>query len=333
MIISHKDVGFFLEEFMNRFFIRIFVSAALLLALILPARQNAAAQATVEPGPSFSTLDVDIWPEYDQPSVLVIYHFTLKEDVSLPLTLSINIPTAAGKPYSVAYTDPADGNLYNMVYSYKTNGSRATVSFTTTVREIQLEYYDPNLLVEGTNHQFEFTWPGDYTVQALSFHVQQPVSATEMKITPSLGTAKTSSDGLSVFYGLVGSYQQGQSFKLSLNYQKANSDLTITNLTVQPSAPLNEDSAGRETIGKQLPVIIGAFVILLICFAGWWIWLTRHDHGKKEIHKRRARKAEIHEGPSSTPVEEDEATHCPQCGQRVKPNDVFCRSCGTRIKD
>ena len=53
-----------------------------------------------------STLSVDIWPEYDQPAVLMIYHITLASDTALPASLTVRVPSGV-EINAVAVGDPA----------------------------------------------------------------------------------------------------------------------------------------------------------------------------------------------------------------------------------
>ena len=93
--------------------------------LIAPLASPAKAQSVVE----FDLLQVDIWPEYDRPEVLVIYRMSLADTVSLPAQISLHIPAAAGQPYNVANQD-VDGMLYNLEYSLTPEGDWVRVTFT-----------------------------------------------------------------------------------------------------------------------------------------------------------------------------------------------------------
>ena len=47
-------------------------------------------------------LQVDLWPEYDRPEMLVILRASLAADVSLPVDVTFRIPAAVGDPNAVA---------------------------------------------------------------------------------------------------------------------------------------------------------------------------------------------------------------------------------------
>ena len=58
----------------------------------------------------FSSVEVDLWPEFDRPTMLVIYHITLPAQAKLPAPMSLRIPASVGTPNAVAAKQP-DGAL------------------------------------------------------------------------------------------------------------------------------------------------------------------------------------------------------------------------------
>jgi len=127
-------------------------------------------------------MQIALWPEYDRPSVLVIYRIVLADQVSLPTRLSLRIPASAGEPNAVAEIDVAAGGLVNVAYARQVSGDWATLDFTVRSPEIQVEYYDPALDRQDVSRHFEYLWPGDYTIQALSIEIQQPLGASNLRI-------------------------------------------------------------------------------------------------------------------------------------------------------
>ena len=128
-----------------------------LMALMIPAA--ALAQDDIR----LSYLQVDLWPEYDRPEMLVIYRAQLAGDITLPVDVTFRIPAAVGAPNAVAVRQP-DGNLLNAMYEQREEGVWSYLTVTATAPEIQLEYYDPQIEVNGADKQFEFAWLGDFDV-------------------------------------------------------------------------------------------------------------------------------------------------------------------------
>ena len=81
---------------------RLLVFCILLLILALPTPARVAAAPLLQEAVSIQTLQIEVWPEYDRPAALVIYHITLASSVKLPAELSVRIPASTGGPSAVA---------------------------------------------------------------------------------------------------------------------------------------------------------------------------------------------------------------------------------------
>jgi hypothetical protein len=281
---------------------------------------------------TLASLEIDLWPEYDRPDMLVIYRLTLDDSVKLPAQLTLRIPAAVGAPYNVAYEDTADGMLYNLNYSTQMDGDWLRVGFTTPSPTLQVEYYDPGLKKEGTVRTFEYLWPGDYAVKDLTVVVQQPPTATAWTLTPSMGSGVKGNDGLTYYYYRVGELKAGTSFVLRLRYEKANDDLSAPMQSVQPAAPI--ETAGSEQNGPWYTqvwvLVIAAGAVLILTGLLWWFALTRAP-AQKRTDKRPRHPSRARTSPSGD-VSPLRGLYCPACGHRVQPEDRFCRTCGTRLQ-
>jgi hypothetical protein len=296
---------------------------ALVLFLLLPGKVEA--QSAVK----MAAVEVDLWPEFDRPTMLVIYRITLSSEVQLPAEITLRLPSGAGAPNAVAVKQP-DGSLVNLPFNQQDVGSGwSSVAFSATAPELQIEYYDPGLVKNGAARHFEFRWPGDYAVDALTIEVQQPVGASNMKISPSLGAGEAAANGLVYFTQQVGVLTQGQTFGLTLDYDKSSDDLSAGSMPVSPGGALDDSTAGRVTMATVLPWVMGAFGLLLIVGGGFWYWQSGHKtSAAKNVRRFRSRspaKKEAGEG-------QDENIYCHQCGKRAAPGDRFCRVCGTQLR-
>lgn len=277
---------------------------------------------------TLSELQIDLWPEFDRPTMLVIYRGTLSPNASLPANLTFRIPAAAGEPNAVALRQ-VDGNLFSVDYDRQMSGEWSLISFTATMPQFQLEYYDPGLVKEDDQRHYEYRWPGDYAIDQLSVLVQQPAGATNMRISPNMGSGFTGENGLVYYSTDIGSISQGDTFTISLDYQKGDDALTSDNLQVEPSAPINPNTPGRIDLTTALPWALGILGLLLIAGGGWWYWQS----GKEEVTESKQRRRRTAVRPSQQPTQaNDKAIYCHQCGKRAEPSDRFCRACGTRLR-
>lgn len=294
----------------------------LILMLLLPGIVRAQSPLTL------ATIEVDLWPEYDRPSMLVIYHLFLSPGTQLPATLTLRIPSKAGDPYNVAVRE-ADGQLYNASFTRTVSGDWSMVTVTATALELQFEYYDPDLVKNGAQRSFSYEWQGDYAVSGMTIQVQQPVGASQMETTPSLGNGFSGEGGLTYYNAMVGAVPAGTKFQLSLSYQKSNDDLSAPSLEVQPSTPITSKTPGR-TPG---PTVIMAWLlaglgVLLLAGGGIWYWRAGRPNPNNKARRRHAARSE----KLAESEDADDAIYCHQCGHRAGPGDVFCRACGTRLR-
>ncbi|HEX9090853.1 MAG TPA: zinc ribbon domain-containing protein [Anaerolineales bacterium] len=295
----------------------------LLLLMLLPTMVRAQEPITI------SSLQVQIWPEYDNPSVLVIYQMTLSSGISLPASLSIHIPLAAGEPYAVAARQ-VDGSLYTIDYTRQVAGDWAAINFSTSASEIQLEFYDPSIQKDGQGRHYEYIWPGDYAVSQFVMQVQQPFDATDMRISPSLGAGASGSDELTYYTQNIGAIPAGQKINLTIDYQKPSDTLSVESLPIQPSSNIPLSSAPDLNVSTWLPWILGILGAGLIIGGIIWFWQTGRQRPITQARRRRSR-AGVSEAQVSTDQDEN-AVYCSQCGKRALPGDQFCRYCGTRIR-
>lgn len=303
---------------MNRLFFLLVVVILLTIGASIAGAQE---------GRSLATVEVDLWPEFDKPSMLVIHSITLPPETSFPEEMEFLIPTAAGVPNAVAGLQP-DGILIDLNYEQIPGEDYSRILFTAPTPIVQIEYYDPNLIKEGTTRRYEYSWPGDYAVDRFKIEVQQPADAENMRISPSLGSGVEYSDGLVYYASDIGSLSLGQSFTISLEYQKESDELTAPSMPVEASGPIGEPPTGELELRQLLPAILGGLGVLLIAGGGFWYWHSGREKPESAPQPRRRKKA------SSTEATSLEAEHiyCHQCGKRASNSDRFCRACGTQLR-
>jgi len=295
----------------------------ILLAAILLSPTLAGAQGDL----SLAAVEVDLWPEFDKPSMLVIYSLTLPPGTSLPVEMEFLIPAGAGVPNAVAAMQP-DGVLIDLKYEQTPGEDFSRLKFTALTPQIQIEYYDPSLEKDNDTRHYEYRWPGTYQVGRFRIEIQQPPSATSMRFSPSLESSSVYSDGLTYYSSDVGQLPLGQTFAINLEYQKENDDLTAPNMPVAPSAPIGETPGAETTAREFLPWLIGVLGVLLIAGGAVWYWQSGRRTSSSTPVLRRRRKS------TQAGISLDEAEHiyCHQCGNRASRGDHYCRFCGSQLR-
>ena len=294
------------------------VIALLLTLLMLPSGVGAQGETKLD------SINIDLWSEYDQPSMLVIYEFTVSQDTPLPAEISLRFPQDSNL-FAVAVA--SDGRWIN-----KTPTSLAERENWQMIK-IQVESHDPHrieyyqpLTMAGNKREFRFHWFGDYYVKTFTVNTLLPADSTGVATSPALESTATAPDG-SFISGTLSKndLKTMNSFKFELEYQRASTSLIKPNQSdsqVQPAAPVNEDTSGRVSI-TNLPWIIGGFGVALIGIALFSYWRSTQSV-ESQPRQRRRHKAEV--------APEADQAYCHECGARSHGGDRFCRTCGSRLR-
>ena len=293
---------------------KLMVLLTMLIALIVPVSVRAQGKLHL------SLVSVDIWPEYDRPAVLTIYHITLAPDVSLPASLSLRIPSSA-EINAVAVVD-ATGNLVIAPYDSTIQGSWSVLSITTTSPQVQVEYYTA-LVKDGITRHIVFNWAGDYAVEKLEVNFLQPLGAQNPTISLPPVDTSPAQNGLTNYRVEAVDLAAGQPFALNIDYQRQTDDLSISSLPVQAASAPGPDTPGHVSMTGILPWILAGIGLLLIAAGvfGFVVW-QRGSQVSTTVKRIKQPRSES----------EEEFIYCHQCGKRAQPGDVFCRTCGTRLK-
>lgn len=288
----------------------------LILSLILG---GASAPARAQAALSLAQLEIELWPEYDRPAMLVIYRGALAANAPLPTLVQFEIPQRAGQPAAVAYRNP-NGQLINLKYSINpsTSTEKALLSFEAPTAHFQFEYYDPEFDVSLVNRRYIFTAGTPYAIQSLQLKVQLPVGASDLVTRPPLAQQLQDSRGVIYYVGERDNLAPGDPITLDLSYTK-NDDV----LTVEQTAEENETALDPLLIGVVAMGLAGSLVI------GWGVWSRL-----RAAPAARPAKATRPPKPAAQAkvAKERAAVYCHQCGQRAHPDDVFCRQCGAKLR-
>jgi hypothetical protein len=284
---------------------------------VLPT--SAIAQAPV----TIASADINLWPEYDKADMLVINYILLTPETPLPASLVIRLPLEAATPLVIAVGPSADQVTdQNVKFSTRNDGKWLVVSIIATGPAVQLEYYDPGLKRVGNSRSYSYEWVSDYEVKNLSLKVQQPIDATDLKTTPALVDDGIHQDQLRYYVSKPVSVPAGKVITLELNYQKPSDALSISRLQLQP-VRVDENTPGRVSFTNSLPYVVGGLGVVMILGGLVYYW----GAGRNSRRKTRRRAHSIGENKVDG-VE----IYCPQCGERAKPGDRFCRVCGGRLR-
>lgn len=290
----------------------------LLFILLFISTNLAQAQ---EPITAIQSLYTAFWPDYDDPSVLILMTGDLPPGASLPAEVSIPVPTGASVN---AVASVNDGGMVDT--QYEINGD--TLTLITADPRFRVEFYAP-YEEDGDLRVFDFTWEAGVDVGEFIAEIQQPVNASSLTTEPPAATSGVSpNDGLTYHALAPRNLPAGTPFEMSFRYEMADPGLTAgAPPPAVPDTTLNQESGSSELSTINWPLVGAGIVIFVLVIAVTWLLATRNNRGRRSSGRsNRPRKP----APNSNTAK---ARFCHNCGAKAEKGDQFCRSCGTKLKE
>jgi hypothetical protein len=294
-----------MERLMRKWFVAIVLLAPVFFSMGSAVDVRAQEEIRLE------ALEVALWPEFDQPATLVIYHILVAPEAEFPAQLAFRIPVEAGEPNAVAAQNAA-GALVDVPYTRSEDGEWAWIAFESRGAFAQLEYYDA-LAIEGGARAYEFVWPGDYAVNNFLVQVQQPFAVEDLVTTPAIADSHQGEDGLTYYETSFESRASGEVVEISVAYTNPSGELS--SLHVDPNA-----GGGAANI-SLIALALGIAGVVLVSYSAW-----RYFSGSVRAEAKKLGKSEM-----QVQAEKEGPVYCLQCATEALPGDQFCRNCGKKL--
>jgi hypothetical protein len=305
---------------MNHLSPRIVAALVLLLVVALLAPPVDAQ----ENPPELDTFDVQVWPEYDAPTVLVIATGSLVTGTVFPQPMRIPVPTGA-RVHAVAYPE-ANGNLLSVPWTTESDASNQTVVFELDQPRFVVEYY-ADILTPPPSRSFSLDVVAPYAARQASLALRQPSRASAMQTTPDMVAGALDNLGNPTYDLDLGALAAGQSVPLQVSYSKPDGDPSVAGVAVDAPQP-SEVSAEQNWLPLVLGIAAGALIGGGILY---WVLQRRRTSTSRQARRRDARRkgeAPVHPAASASSPATGANKFCVQCGQKFESADKFCRNCG-----
>ncbi len=277
--------------------------------------------ASAQGGVTLDNVTIQLWPEFDQPAMLVILNAQLAPTVALPVELTFQLPGDVDKPYVVAVGPTAQTVSDQQVeFTYQKNGDWLEVAVNTDYPAIQIEYYDPGLSIKDDNRSFTFLWPGNYAVDTFNVSLRAPVDTTQVTTDPQMRDVTPAGSKQTFLEWGTSNLEAGDEVPIQVMYTKTTDRLSVSDQPLETGI-VDEFAQGRISLSNYLPYILAGLGILLILTGGLYFW---------QYSKGRSRPRLRHPVREEEPIGGD--VYCHQCGKRAQAGDRFCRTCGTRLR-
>jgi hypothetical protein len=268
-----------------------------------------------------SQLKISVWPEYDQPTVLVMLDGVLADGTNLPREITVNIPSGATQ--LVTTFANSDGTFAPEQPSQATDlsGGYRQIRYTVSSAKYHVEYYD-NLLRGSPEKAMDFSYQASAPIDLVTLAIQQPLKATNFAVTP---TAEISRDdnGFNIYTRQFSNLIQGQVLTAQVTYTKSDSIPSVVATAVPAALPVSAPS-GVPGGWSLAYAVIAAALLVIVGVVGWNIF---QRGGRIPVRASAGGKGATVVRPKRGG---EDVQFCTQCGRELRPDDSFCPKCGAK---
>jgi len=286
-------------------------------------------------------LRLSIWPEYDDPRVLIMLRGEMTPRQAFPASITLPIPK--GAEIIGAGMISEQNELLRHPHQVLPGDTQDSLQLNLPVPRFFVEFYYNPFTTSGPEKRFVYPAPTTYPIEVFEVDIQQPLKTTSFALDPSPMERMTDNQGFTYHQFIYRDIGKGQSPTFTVSYTK-----TVPTPSVPKPQPTPQRTEKERPRADHALLSLGILAGASLLFAGW-AWLVR-------VSQRRPRSATA---PSSQSVsmsdtllallQEDAQTHitantsptpqqtrvinfCAHCGRKLVPDDRFCSGCGKPIK-
>ena len=290
------------------------------------SRSAASAPAPVaEPAPGdirMQRLSISIWPEYDDPRVLVILRGELASQIQTPTRIRLPLPKGA-ELLGAGMISPQN-ELLNHPYERVAGEASDTLLLTLPTRRFFAEwYYDP-FGQRQPARQFAYTVSLTYAIAQLDVDILQPDAATEFRIDPAPMRQDVDPRGGKHYRFTYQELPPEASRTFQIAYVKTTEEPSVAKPASSPQTGEPQTSGlSRSAKTWAAFIMLAGFAVIL---AGG-VFIFRHQPPVPAPVQPTA--------ASPTPTAEATAAspnYCSHCGRQLQAAYAFCPGCGRPLR-
>ena len=290
-----------------------------------PVRAETEAPAAEPPADlRIARLQLSIWPEYDDPRVLLIIRGELAAGAALPTHVTLPIPKNAELIGAGMISEL--GELLLHPHRVIAGDTSDTLEITLPAPRFFAEvYYDP-FETTGDAKRFTYTFKAPYPISRFDVDIQEPYTASDFATEPPAMALESEGRDTTYHRFTYRDVAAGQPTAFTVSYVKTDP---------QPSVPKAADApaASPAARGPQDRMLI-YFGILAGVTAAYvlaaFLWTA---------YRRRSATAAPSEAPPLPlavlpvpPLAPAAANFCSQCGRALDADYAFCPGCGHAVR-
>ena len=321
------------------------VSLAVALVVMLAAMGAPAQAAEVKA----TQMKVSVWPEYDDPRVLVIYQADLDPSVQLPVDVTYNIPK--GAEIGMACEVDSGGGHACKPYTLVDKGDYQALTYKVEAQhKIFFEYYYDAFAAGTEARAFDFVLRPGLAVDNTTIEVQEPLRSTGFTLDPALSQVSTDSEGLKYHIQDFSALPVDQPFTVKIAYSKTDANPSVQKASNDTAQPGQTSASGGGGNNNAIFIVLAALAFGTLVFGGYKAFRpatatsnrgnrssasrptrsrTPRDRDVEGARPPRERSAKSSRTSKSSRVGTDsKSKFCVSCGTQLRREDRFCSECG-----
>lgn len=292
---------------------KLFLSFASLLMLSLALVSPAFAQET----PRIANLYISVWPEYDQPGVLVQYQGDLAQVQPSAQLRDISFLVPKGAGVTAACGIESDGNHTSETWKESDAGNGFTrVTYALSQPQFHVEYYY-NPLAGTTAKTMDFVYKASTGADSAKVDIQHPLKATNFALTPDGAASHKGEDGFTYHTYEYTQVAADQTLATRIAYTKTDPAPSVSR--EQTTVAQTPTATASEGINPNI-VVLASVLLGALALTGFFMM-------------RRRVPTDLATTPAAAMPSGRRVSlggFCSECGKALDPEDIFCTRCGTQ---
>ncbi|MBS4026581.1 MAG: hypothetical protein KGZ96_13070 [Clostridia bacterium] len=235
-------------------------------------------------------LFVSIWPEYDEPGVLIVYSGEVRNTSSEPFEgrVLLNIPKGVAKAEMVCETEQG---MLCLPHEIKQMEDFAQISWVVSkpikpggVLPFMAEfYYNP---IEGeVDKNFSYNFFPSVDIDRLTFDVKEPFDAANFKIDPVFDYIGDDNNGFSTYRYVLLNLEEGENQEITISYTRdSNAPSIDRTLVTGPSSNQAKLGGGGPSLNSTTIILLSSFLGLM----GFFMFYALKGNNQRDKNKSKA---------------------------------------------
>jgi hypothetical protein len=288
-------------------------------------------------------LRLSIWPEYDDPRVLIMLRGEMTPRQAFPARITLPIPK--GAEIIGAGMVSEQNELLLHPHQVLPGDTQDTLQLNLPVPRFFVEFYYNPFTMSGSEKRFVYPAPTTYPIELFEVDIQQPLQATAFTLEPAPMERMTDNQGFTYHQFTYRDVGKGQSQTFTIAYTK-----TATTPSVSKQQPTPQSAEKTRAGSDHTLVVLSIFAGAILLFAGC-AWLIQRSQPQPmpittvqtpsvsmsdtllELLQENVQPQETETtGAPPTLPQTRVINFCANCGHKLLPDDRFCSRCGKPIE-